>query len=202
MIGCYYLSYMGMAFGWTQMVPLVITLFLSLLTTATGEPVYFLFGLYLYVPQYIVWCFQYYFQSIRPDPVCQLYHTWAFPSMEAMYIGAIIGFFIAYTYGWSVDQSWIVWLMIYLFGIVPPFILVYVQYNRWWEVAFSMGFGLLSSVMFAVVLRLFIKPRMAYLQSHFPFSTFGYNDHMVCNDTEHECFEIYQSLERLDRIKL
>ena len=92
--------------------------------------------------------------------------------------------------------------MIYLFGIVPPFILVYVQYNRWWEVAFSMGFGLLSSVMFAVVLRLFIKPRMAYLQSHFPFSTFGYNDHMVCNDTEHECFEIYQSLERLDRIKL
>jgi len=199
MIGCYYLSYMGMAFGWTQMVPVILTLCLSLLTAATSEPVYFMFGLYLWIPQYVVWVFQYYFQSIRPDPVCQLYQTWAFPSTEAMYIGAIIGFFIAFSYGWEKAQSWSVWLMIYVFGVVPPFILVYVQYNRWWEVAFSMGFGFLSSVMFAVVLRVFIRPNMAYLQAHFPFSTFGYEDgQLICDDhcIRKECFEIGAVLEK------
>lgn len=196
MIGCYYLSYMGMAFGWTQMVPIILTLCLTVLTAATSEPVYFMFGLYLWVPQYIVWVFQYYFQSIRPDPVCQLYQTWAFPSTEAMYIGAIIGFFVCFSYGWNKAQSWMVWLMIYLFGIVPPFILVYVQYNRWWEVAFSMGFGFLSSVLFAVVLRYVIRPNMVYLQAHFPFATFGYEDgHLIC-DEDLECREIFEALEK------
>lgn len=202
MIGCYYVSYMGMAFGWTQMVPVVVTFFLSLLTAATGEIIYFIFGLYLYVPQYIVWVFQYYFQSVRPDPVCQLYHTWAFPSTEAMYIGAIIGFFVAYSYGWNKEQSWMVWLMIYLFGLAPPFILVYVQYNRWWEVAFSMGFGFLSSVLFALVLNYFIVPDMAYLETHFPFKTFGYRDHaMICDDNvDEQCNEIEKSLEKLNKV--
>ena len=182
------------------MVPTMITLFLSLLTSATGEPLYFIFGLYLYIPQYIVWVFQYYFQAERPDPVCQLYHTWAFPSTESMYIGAIIGFFVAFSYGWEKDQSWIVWLMIYLFGIIPPFILVYTQYNVWWEVLFSMVFGFLSSVMFAVVLRLFIRPKMAYLQAHFPFSTFGYHDELVCDDTDRDCVKIEASLAKLAKI--
>lgn len=196
MIGCYYVSYMGMAFGWTQMVPLILTLCLTILTAATSEPVYFLFGLYLWIPQYIVWVFQYYFQSIRPDPVCQLYQTWAFPSTEAMYIGAIVGFFIAFSYGWDKAQSWTVWLMIYIFTLVPPVILVYVGYSRWWEVAFSMALGFVSSVLFAVVLRYFIRPNMMYLQAHFPFSTFDYKDgHLICDDN-FDCTDIYTALEK------
>lgn len=199
MEGCYYISLGATAFGWTQLVPSIVTLGLSLLTAATNEPVYFMFALYLYVPQYIVWCFQAYFQVIRPDPVCQLYHTWAFPSMEAMYIGALVGFFVAFTWGWSKTQSWITWLFIYLIGLVPPVILVYTGYNRWWEVAFSMALGLVASVLFAAVLRLFIRPHMAYLMNHFPFCTLGYHD-TLCGGTE-EMDEVREALERVSKMR-
>ena len=185
MEGCYYISLGASAFGWTQLVPSLVTLGLSLLTAATNEPVYFLFALYLYVPQYMVWCFQYYFQMVRPDPVCQLYHTWAFPSMEAMYIGALVGFFVAFTVGWRVHQSWFVWTCIYLFGLVPPVILVYTGYNRWWEVAFSMAFGLLASVLFAVILRIYIRPNLPYLMNHFPLSWYTH-DTLCMRDPELE----------------
>jgi hypothetical protein len=119
-----------------------------------------------------------------------------------MYIGAIVGFFLAFSYGWGKAQSWMVWLMIYILGIVPPFILVYVQYNRWWEVAFSMGLGVLSSILFAIVLRLVIRPNMAYLQMHFPLSTFGYEDgRLICDDhcIENECFEIRAVLQKFNK---
>jgi hypothetical protein len=195
--GCYYLSIGGSVFGWTQSIPLLVGLCCTVLTIATGEAVYFLFALYLYIPQWIVWCFQYYFQYVRPNPVCQLYHTWAFPSMEAMYVGAIVGALFTYAYFWRVDHGWITWLFFFLFATIPPIVLINYEYNRWWEVLFSLGFGALSSVLFVVVLWFFVKPKISYLKLHFPFYIMGYTDTMI-KKTDKKSMEILAALERLE----
>lgn len=191
MLGCYYFSLLGQAFGWTQLVPGIVGLVLFVVTAATHEMVYVFFGLFLYAPQFMVWIFQWFFQMIRPDPICQLYHTWAFPSMESMYVGAIVGFFITYAICKEIDHSWITWLAIYIFTIFPLVILFYSGYNRWWELLFSLGFGLVSSILFALVYEYFIQPRMAYLRCHFPFSFFEYVDCESQKDYE----EILRSLQ-------
>ena len=193
--GCYYVSVGASVFGWTRAVPLLVGLCCTVLTIATGQALYFMFALYLYIPQWIVFCFQYYFQYVRPDPICQLYQTWAFPSMEAMYVGAIVGALFTYAYFWPVSHGWISWLFFFLFAIVPPALLIYYEYNRWWEIAFSLGFGFLSSLAFVVVLKFFIKPKMPYLKLHFPFYLMGYTDEMISSK---ESLHILEALERVE----
>lgn len=199
MEGCYYVSIYGTAFGLTQMVPIFVTVACTVLSMATSQAFYVIFAFYLYVPQYIVWIFQQYFQYIRPNPICQLYNTWAFPSMEAMYTGAVVGAFAAYAYLWVVEHSWISWLFVYLVTALAPFVLIYTEYNRWWEIAFSMGFGALSSIAFVLVVRYFMRPWMPYLKLHFPFYLFGYVDNMMRKDRRNQSTAILESLERVDK---
>lgn len=198
--GCYYVSLGASVFGWTQMIPIFFTVASFVLTAATNQAIYFLFAIYLFIPQYIVWCFQYYFQYERPDPICQLYHTWAFPSMESMYTGAIIGAFFTYAYYWPVYQSWVTWFFIYCFATVPPFILIYMEYNRWWEVLFSYAFGFLSSVAFMLVVKFFLKPKMYYLKLFFPFYLMNYSDDMIKKEKNHESLLILRAIQRADLI--
>jgi hypothetical protein len=197
--GCYYLSVWGQAFGLTQMVPTAVTCGLTLLTAATGEPVYFFFGLYLYIPQGFTWVFQYYFQWIRPNPVCQAYQTWAFPSTESMYVGAFIGAFVSFVWAYQIYHTWTIWFIIYLVGIVPPFILVYMQYNIWYEVVMSMALGLVAGILFSVVMRNFVRPKMPYLMLHFPLWICGYKDTILAKNDQ--CLEIERSLYKLDEFK-
>lgn len=197
MDGCYYISVNGWAFGWTQSVPLLFDLVSTVLTAATSETLYLIFAFYLYIPQYIVWVMQRYFQYVRPDPICQLYHTWAFPSMECMYIGAIFGAYCAYAYYWTPLISFLTWDLMFACVILPPVILIYTSYNYWWEIAFSLGFGLLSGILFVVIMRLFVKPDMAYLRLHFPFRTMGYIDSLVHHKSDSKSAEILKSLKRV-----
>lgn len=191
--GCYYISIGAKAFGWTQLIPAVVTLFLFTATRVNGNWIWFWLGLYSYPVQYIAWCFQHYFQSIRPDPICQLYQTFAFPSLSCIYIGGGIGIFILYTYHTDIVQSWVSWLVMYIVGIVPPFILIYNLYNRWWEVLFSMGLGFVAAVMFVYVFVWFIRPKEGYLYNAFPFWQCGYADF------NHKKFrKIHEGLLKLD----
>lgn len=196
MEGCYYASILGTTFGLTQLIPILFIPFCLFITMITHESIFVLFSFFLYIPQFIVWDFQYYFQSIRPVPICQLYHTFAFPSMEAMYTGAILGAFFTYAYYYTVYLSWFSWDIIYLCGCLVPFILIYTEYNRWWEVAFSMGFGFLSALAFVVIVKLFMKPRMRYLHLHFPLYIFGYSSELIKKNCHSQ--EILEALERVE----
>ena len=197
--GCYYISVWGTAFGWTQMVPVFVTLVSFAITAATGEAFYALFGLYLWIPQWFVWVFQFYLQWARPNPICQTYHTWAFPSTESMYIGAILGAFFAFAYHWShrVTHSWMTFFWFYLLGIVPPFILIYIQYNVWWEVTISWVFGFATGVAFSIIMRIFIRPAMPYLELHSMFWIFGYKDSIMRKKPHNVRDEIRISLAKM-----
>lgn len=194
--GCYYASINGTAFGWTQMIPIVFTLVSFVISAITNEQLFVLFSFYLFFPQWIVWCFQYYFQIERPNPICQLYHTWAFPSMEGMYTGAIVCGFFTYAYFWPVYQSWVSYLFIYIFATLSPIVPIYLGYNAWWEVVFSWGFGGFSASAFIIVVYYFMKPKMEYLKTFFIF--YNYQDTFIKSDKKGKTFKILKALERVD----
>lgn len=181
MEGCYYVGYSGWAFGWTQMIPVLVTLVCSVLTTATHQPLYFLFSLFLYIPQTTLWCFQAYFQVVMPDPICQLYHSWAFPSIPAFYVGVAVTVFFAITWLWRFDHSWIVYLIMYWTGVIPGLFLIWYGYNRWWEVLLSLGYGVAFGLFFSLVMKHYVLPVMPYLQLYPPLDTFEYRDTLCMN---------------------
>lgn len=165
----------GQAFGWTQVFPGTVTLFLSVAGFVTEQFLWPFLGLYLHGAQLVLWIFQVYFNSVRPNPVCQLYHAYAFPSVPAFYVAAVIAGFVTYAYMWDVYLSWIPWLVFYLLAAFPA-IMVWFQYNRWWEVLFSMGLGAAMTVVFIIVTRLYICPTLPYLLNDIPCSWLGYKD--------------------------
>jgi len=174
MLGCYYLSIGAQAFGYTQLIPLIATLGFGMMTLVSKNDIWFVFGLWLYLPQYMVWSFQRYFSYVRSDPVCSLYQAYAFPSMESFYYGVIIGIFLWYTIYFQIEQTWFVWLLLYLFVIAIPLILVYTAYNVWWEILFTALFGMVTCYVYILIIRNFFMPKAHYLQNHFPLYHLGF----------------------------
>jgi hypothetical protein len=188
---CSYITIGAEAFGATQLVPAAVTLCLFAISCVSNKPLWFFLGLYLYPAQWFIWVFQHYFQQIRPDPICQVYQTFAFPSLESFYIGGLLGIFIIYTVHHKIPQPWVVWLVMYVVGIVVPIILVYTLFNTWWEVLFSMGIGFLASALFVYVWEWFLFPHLDYLKNGFPLWNLGYTDSTEFNF-------VYEALYKLD----
>ena len=172
--GCFYISLNAKAFGITMLIPFIVSPILFALDAWTRDSFFFWLGLYMWLPIYIVWAFQRYFMYIRPDPICQAYQTLAFPTFESMYIGFFVALFLVWAWVYKPIHSWVVWLLIYLLGIVFPFVLIYSSYNVWWEVFFSMCFGTLSALFFVYIYDWFIVPVSPYLMNHFPLWQLGY----------------------------
>jgi len=139
--------------------------FLSILTLLTSQIIFVFFGFYLQGMQMFLWEFQSYFESQRPNPVCQLYHTYAFPSIEGYYVAALVTFIILYGYYWDYAHSWMVWLVLYFVAFIPPLLLVWFSYNRWWELVFSMLAGIGFTLVFVITLKLYITPILPYLMN-------------------------------------
>ena len=194
MDGCYYGTVVGQSFGWTQIVPTLVTSSLTLLTSVTSQFLFVIFGLYLHAMQTELWVIQNYLKTMRPDPVCQAYHAYAFPSITSFYVAAIIAMIITYSYTHKIIHSWFMWLYIYFIGIVPPVILVFTQYNTTWEVIISMLIGIIVTVCFAVVANVFFKPELPYLLNQFPCSTLGYHDKYFM---EPEDLQIYKECKKM-----
>jgi hypothetical protein len=196
MEGCYYISFFGQAFSWVLLIPLIVTLGTMLITMVTHESIFAIFGFYLWAPQVVIWCTQIYFQSVRPNPLCQVYSLLAFPSGEVFYTFAIIGSFFQYAWYVPSEQSWFSWVLVYLFGTLVPLIIIYVEYNRWWEVLISAGFGYLCGAAFIVVCKYFIKPKIRYLNHHFPFALFEYSSEYIKRGSHDP--EILESLNKVE----
>jgi len=167
-----------------------------LITMVTHESIFAIFGFYLWIPQFVIWNFQYYFQSIRPNPICQTYHTFAFPSNEAFYTFAIVGAF--FTYAWYVpsEQSWVSWLLLYITATIISLVLIYIEYNRWWEILFTAAFGYLCGAAFIIMCKYFIKPKIRYLNFCFPFELFEYRSEYIRKNSHDP--EIFEALKRVE----
>jgi hypothetical protein len=195
MLQCYYLDIQGQIFGYTQLIPIFFLITMGVLKMVTYNCIWFMFGMWLYLPQFVLWSFQLYFQYIRPNPICAIYQSFAFPSIETFYLGICIGLFVVWTITYEIDQSWMIWTVIYCVGIVVPGILIYTQYNVWWETLFSFLFGFIISWMFVIVTHRFFQPNIKYLVHCFPIWHFGYSSVWV---DELEFKKIDEVLRKID----
>lgn len=196
---CYNLSVMGQAFGVTQMTPWVFLLIMFLMKAITQNCIWVIYGLWLYLPQFMVFCFQRYFLYIRLDPICSIYQSFGFPSLESFYLGVGIGLFVTWSIMFDIEQSTLYWIIIYICGIIVPVILIFTEYNVWWEILFSFSFGFLSSWTFTLIAQWFLRPHMKYVVHVFPFREFGYSSIWT---TEGEFEQIEGVLYKLDAITL
>jgi hypothetical protein len=188
MYECYYTSFAGMAFGWTQTFPAFVTLTLSIFGAVTSEIAFLIFGLYLHFAQYELWPFQSYFKSVRPNPICQLYHSYAFPNVESFYVAAIISAFVTYGYLWDKAYGVIAWLILDILAALP-LVLIFFSYSRWWELFVSMALGVFFSTVFVIVLKSYICPLLPYLLNTTPCTWLGYTDTYLMNKIQRIEFE-------------
>ena len=193
MDGCYYVGVGAQAFGWTQIVPSIVGICFLVLTAWTRQVFFVIFGTFLYLPQFVLWCFQRYFEVVMPDPVCQLYHSYAFPSITTFYVAVLITVFFIISYWWNYSHPWSIYVMFYGLVLIVPFILVWTGYNQWWQVLFSLGFGVAVGIFFVVIFRYYVSPIMPYLLFQFPLWHMGYQDTFLLSDRERSK---YKQLER------
>ena len=186
--GCHYVDLFGEAFGWTQMVPTLITLFLSGFSFVTSEFIFLFYGLFLHFSQLILWTIQYYFKQMRPNPVCQQYHSYAYPSIEVFYAISLITAVVVYSYHWKIVHSWFVWLMMYIFFIGVPFILVFMHYNTPGEVFISALIAIIMTGIFMTVVHVYMRETLPYILTEFPCAWLGYKDTYIMDK---ECREEY-----------
>lgn len=196
--GCYYVSAFGLAFGWTQSISTAFSLFLSVITLITHEPLFFFYGWYLQGAQMVLWSIQLVLRVDRIDPICAQYHTYAFPSVESYYVASAVTFAIAYSFIKEYNHSVIMWLVFEFCFVVPAVTLVWFQYNLWWEVAISMALGIVVTLIFIAYLFLYIEPSLGCLQLVFPLQWLGYRDSLILSEKEQQqCTEMKRSLQRV-----
>lgn len=197
--GCVYVSIMGQAFGWTQVLPTMIALTLKVVAMITHQFVFVALGLYLYAGQMILWAIQTYMQTERSNPLCQEYHTYAFPNIETYYLTSVVTFVVAYSLIWRVQQSWMMWLTFYVMFVTPPGILVFYAYNTWYEVLASAVIGVVMTLLFIGLMYVYIKPALCYLLNIFPCHWLGYADTWVTSPEEQQkCRQIRRDLDAVD----
>lgn len=189
---------MGQVFGWTLILPSFITSTLSVMSFVTSELIWVFLGLYLHAMQLLIWVVQTYLESMRVNPICQQYQTYAFPSIVAYYAISLATFVILYAYFWGVAHSVLAWIVLYGLIFVPPLALVGASYNTTSEVLISMIIGIAATTAFVVVLRVYIKPTLPYLVNDFPCSLLGYVDTYItdCDAEREECKRCAEALDR------
>ena len=170
-----------------------------IMKAVTHNCIWVIYGLWLYLPQFMIICFQRYFLYVRLDPICSVYQSFGFPSLESFYLGVGVGLFCTWTIMYKIEQSWMYWFIMFSACLVIPGILMFNEYNVWWEILFSFLFGFVSSWAFVIVTEWFLQPHMKYLVHAFPFWHMGY---MSPWTTKAEYFRIEGVLEKLDAIKI
>lgn len=196
---CIYVTMLGQAFGWTQILPTMIAMTLKVVSMLTHQMIFILFGFYLYAGQLVLWGVQSYMQVVMPDPTCQAYHTFSTPSIPGYYIASIVTFVIGYSLLWDVKQSWFMWLTFYVVFTVPPSILVLNSYNAWYEVVASLVIGIVMTMLFIGLIYVYIKPIMCFILNIFPCNWLGYKDSWLSSPEEQEqCRQIRLDIDAVD----
>lgn len=176
-----YPSYAGQAFAAVFYVPWLITLglfaFQRRRDPRTGEYgiefIVYLYGLWLTWGTLLVWALQSSFRVMRNNPYCPDQVSYAYPSTPAFCLGSLFACIVGFTYLWNEVLSEVNWILIIgiLFGI--PMVFVWFTYNTWWEVLLSTLLGLVTGVVFVVVIRFFVVQHFEVMMKQRPWCWLG-----------------------------
>ena len=173
-MSCHYVTWTGQALGFTHFLPFLITGFLKVVSFFYQEPLWFFYGLYWFVIQWVLWLAQHYFQIERPDPFCAAYHTYAAPSSEVYYTVAAITAILTWTIYYKIQQSVQSWIMMYLFLFVPSGLLWFTRMNRWWEILWTALFAIVTTVPFTWLMIEGVGPNIDFIENCGVFSWYGW----------------------------
>lgn len=206
MSSCSYYDVWGYPLTWLHAFPWLVSLALwvgSLRPDGKKELVVFAFSWYLWLWSMALWALQINFMIVRPHELCGHILPYAFPSVEAYLFGALVGAFCTYAYFKHIRLSWISYLFLYTFTIVPQTFLVVIGYNRWWEVLITFVIGIFSSFLFVSVFMLYIRPMLPYLETQAPCTWFHLVDsYCTTHEDRAECKRVLQNVEECqERIK-
>ena len=186
--GCYYASMFGQAFGYSQLIPFLITLNLTVMSMVTSEIIFLFYGLFLHFMSYVLWVIQYYFKIKHINPICQQYNSYVFPQMLLFYSFSLVAFVYTYSFWYKKTISWYQSLFLVAIASAPIFILISFEYNTMTQILISAGIGILSTFMFVTVLYIFIQPSLPFILTTFPVNWMGYTDNYIM---EGDCKEEY-----------
>lgn len=167
----------GVLFIYTQAFPLFIAAAFTGVTALTGWVFFAFLGIYMLVAQYFLWPFQAAFNRGRNPLLCPIGQSqYAFPSVEMFYAASLLTLILFYVIGYRGRPGVLSWLSLCVLLLAAPFVLLFFEFNEWWEVLFSALMGIIFTTIFMVHMWLFWGPAIPYLETIPPFSTFSYND--------------------------
>lgn len=149
------------------------------------------FGFWLTFWQAALWVFQIAFNMARVNPLDQATAYYGFPSMAGFYVAVLGSFVIEFTFVWNIQFSWTYWAALFLWWICPGVVLVFTTYNTWQEVVLSLGWGVLVTTIYVLVLRFYIFYELPFYLNSEPFTWFS------CVDTWLQSAEQQVECERI-----
>jgi membrane-associated phospholipid phosphatase len=156
---------------YSQQVPAMVTAGCTALSWYSYNPVFFVYGFFLYGCQAVLWAGQSYFAMMRPVPFSTQY---AFPSIEAFYVASVATAVLIYAGLFERRQGWIIWGTLFLLIVAPSFVLVFFGMHAWWQVLLSLLLGSVCTMAFIYILWLNLYQTLMYLQFVPPLSWMGF----------------------------
>ena len=189
---CYYTTIVGQAYGVSKLFPSLLSWFLWIYGRISSELGFTLYGLFLWFWQVALWVFQIFFESTRADPICQFYQTYSFPSIPIFYGASLVTALIMYSIQWDTVMTTLTWILLYFVAFAPPVIVYYTAFNQWWEILISFVLGVVATILFVIMMRVYIKPMIPYLLTVFPCTTLGYIDTYMMDENDRVTYVVYK----------
>jgi len=194
MSGCVYTSLTGTAFGLVQILPWAIPTAITLFSYSRNwngkdwgfEFTPFWYSFYLTLCQTCIYILQFAVHDMRADPFCTHVVTAAFPSSSTFMVVAIISFFVFSTFVHNAVFSWKYWIWAILIFIVPPSVLIWVQYNVWWEVLVSAALAIVANIGFLIWLHHCVKPQLPFILNTAPCTWFSVQDSLLMDEEQQQ----------------
>jgi hypothetical protein len=156
---------------YTQQMPAMVAAGCTALSWYTYNPMFFIYGFFLWACQVVLWASQAYFLMMRPVPFSA---QSAFPCIEAFYVSAVTTTILVHCALFRRRQGWFLWGCLFLVVVAPCFVLVFFQLHTWWQVCISLLIGSIASMCFTFIYWLNLYQTLLYLQFVPPLSWFGF----------------------------
>lgn len=191
-MSCVYNSMTGTAFGLVQTLPWALPTAVTLFSWSRSwngkhwgfEFIPFWYSFYLTLCQIIIYILQFAVRDLRADPFCSSITSASFPSSTTFMVVAVISFFVMSTYVQNAVFNWRYWIWALVFFILPPSVLIWVQYNVWWEVLVSAVLAVAANVGFLIWLHVCVKPQLPYILNTAPCTWFSVQDSILMNEEQ------------------
>lgn len=123
---------------------------------------------------------------VRPNPFSLSGTYFGFPSIIGFYTGFGATFVIGIAVMLNIAFSWYYWVGVLVSVIVPPIILSWFNFNTWYETTLSLGFGVVTTILFLLILWHYIRPQLPILLNSEPFTYFNCVDTWLLTREQHE----------------